>query len=106
MTEGQLHPTQHHEIKEETFRVLHGEIELILDGEMQILRRGQEALVKKGMKHSFKANSDSIIEELSTTSINTDSFYEDSYINKLSREDRKSILNLHFDHFSKNICVK
>ena len=104
MTEGQLHPTQHHEIKEETFRVLHGEIELILNGEKQILRRGQEALVRKGVKHSFKAIKNCIIEELSTTSINRDSFYEDSNINKLQREDRKTILNLHFDHFSKNIC--
>lgn len=106
MTEGQLHPTQHHEIKEETFRVLHGEIELVLNGTKQILRRGQEALVRKGTKHSFKAIKDCIIEELSTTSINTDSFYEDSNINNSPREDRKSILNLHFDHFSKNICLK
>lgn len=99
MTKGQEHPTQHHNVKEETFRVLHGELNLTLDGKSQILNRGEEALVRSGTKHSFIAKSDCIIEELSTTSINSDSFYEDQEINKLPRAERKTILNLHFDHF-------
>ena len=33
---GQFHPEQYHEQKEETFHVLHGEVELILNGQSQI----------------------------------------------------------------------
>ena len=101
MTSGQTHPTQYHNVKEETFRILHGEVEIILNGEIKRLSRGEEALVRSGTKHSFKAITNSIIEELSTTSINSDSFYEDEKINKLERNERKTILNLHFDYYTK-----
>ncbi len=99
MTQGQEHPTQFHNVKEETFRILYGELELNLDGESLILKKGDETLVRSSVKHSFKAKTDCIIEELSTTSIPEDSFYEDSNISNLKREDRKTNLNLHFDHF-------
>ena len=101
MTEGQCHPKQYHIEKEETFRVLYGEIELILNDKSMVLKRGKEALVKAGVKHSFKANTNCIIEELSTTSKNTDSYYEDSIISQMPREKRKTIINLHFDHYQK-----
>ncbi|ABB50400.1 N-acetylneuraminate synthase [Prochlorococcus marinus str. MIT 9312] len=99
MTEGQNHPTQFHDVKEETFRVLHGELELILDGQKKIIKCGEEALVRSGVKHSFRAITDCIIEELSTTSIADDSIYEDTKINDLPRGKRKTLVNLHFDHF-------
>ena len=101
MTKGQSHPTQYHNVKEETFRVLHGSLELILDGSLMNLYKGDEALVRSGVKHSFSAQSDCIIEELSTTSINEDSFYEDPKISSIDRSKRKTITNLHFDHFDK-----
>ena len=99
MTQGQEHPTQFHNVKEETFRILYGELELNLDGESLILKKGDETLVRSSVKHSFKAKTDCIIEELSTTSIPEDSFYVDSNISNLKREDRKTNVNLHFDHF-------
>lgn len=101
MTKGQEHPIQHHNVKEETFRILHGELELNLDSKSTVLAKGDESLVRSGVKHSFKANTDCIIEELSTTSIPEDSYYEDLNIKALRREDRKTIVNLHFDHFEK-----
>ncbi|MCR8538803.1 MAG: N-acetylneuraminate synthase family protein [Prochlorococcus marinus CUG1439] len=94
MTKGQNHPTQYHLVKEETFRILHGEIELILDGNSRILKKGDEALVRSSIKHSFNAISDCIIEELSTTSIKEDSYYSDKKISDLPREHRKSIHSL------------
>ena len=97
MTKGQMHPMQHHKVKEETFRVLHGKITLQLDNKKsRQLEMGDEALVEVGVKHSFKALSDCIIEEISTKSTSDDSYYEDQKINKMNREERKSFLNLHF----------
>ena len=101
MTSGQMHPTQYHNVKEETFRILHGEVEIILNGEIKRLTRGDEALVRSGTKHSFKAITNLIIEEISTTSINSDSFYDDEKINKMERSERKTILNLYFTNYAK-----
>ena len=99
LTEGQEHPTQYHNVKEETFRILHGEIELILDGKVMNLKKGDEALVRSNIRHSFKAISDCIIEEISTTSIKEDSFYIDEKINKMPRESRKSVESLNFGKY-------
>ena len=95
MTENQEHPTQHHNVKEETFRILHGQLELKLDGHIHNLKMGDEALVRSDVRHSFKAMTDCIIEEISTTSVSEDSFYEDNLINNLKREDRKTLVKLH-----------
>ena len=64
MTKGQMHPIQHHKIKEETFRILHGNISLQLNHSDPIrMGIGDEALVKVGVKHSFKALTDCIIKK-------------------------------------------
>ena len=67
MTNGQTHPMQYHNVKEETFRILHGEVEITLDGEISHLYIGDELLVRYEQKHYFKAITDTLIEELSTT---------------------------------------
>ena len=40
MTKGQFHPEQHHKVKEETFRVLYGELSLKIDEKTFTLKRG------------------------------------------------------------------
>tara|TARA_B100000401_G_C52723186_1_gene679685 strand:+ start:47 stop:1066 length:1020 start_codon:yes stop_codon:yes gene_type:complete len=97
MTEGQTHPTQFHNVKEELFRILYGKVKLVRDGEVKILNIGEEALVRSDVRHSFSAISDCIIEEISTTSLSEDSFYLDDKINSLSREERKTYMKLHLD---------
>jgi sialic acid synthase SpsE/mannose-6-phosphate isomerase-like protein (cupin superfamily) len=74
---GQKHPEQYHKVKEETFNVLHGEIELTIDKVMKKLSAGDVITIKPGQIHSWVCNSDSIIEELSTTHKVNDSFYLD-----------------------------
>ena len=81
---------QYHEIKEETFRVIYGKIELTINDKPTILCQGDEYLVRSRDIHSFKAITDCIIEELSTISIPADSYYLDPHINKLSRDERKT----------------
>ena len=90
MSSGQTHPAQYHEIKEETFRVIYGKIELTINDKPTILCQGDEYLVRSRDIHSFKAITDCIIEELSTISIPADSYYLDPHINKLSRDERKT----------------
>ena len=97
MTEGQTHPTQFHNVKEELFRVLYGKVKLVRNDKILILNTGEEALVRSDVKHSFTALRDCIIEEISTTSLSQDSFYIDEKINALSRNERKTYMKLHLD---------
>ncbi len=80
MLPGQHHPEQYHQAKEETFHVLHGEIELALDGEQRVCRRGDVVTVEKGVRHAFRSRSGAVMEEISSTHLQDDSFYVDPAI--------------------------
>jgi N-acetylneuraminate synthase len=92
MAEGQEHPEQFHRVKEETLRVLFGELEIELGGTTQRLTSGKAVVVEANAKHRFRAISDVVIEELSTTSSPTDSFYTDPKINSRPRTARKTMM--------------
>ena len=49
-------------------------------------------VVERGVMHNFWTDTGAIFEEISTTNFNDDSIYEDSKINKMNREDRKTKL--------------
>lgn len=82
MLPGQSHPEQYHEQKEESFHVLHGEIELTLNGETRTCRPGDIVTVERGVKHAFKSEPGAVIEELSSTHYKADSFYTDPAIGR------------------------
>jgi N-acetylneuraminate synthase len=90
---GQKHPTHHHRTKEETFHLLSGDIEINL-GDSQIVKMtpGDTLLVEPGTKHSFTSRSGAIIEEISTTHIKGDSYYDDDEINKKDLLERKTVV--------------
>jgi sialic acid synthase SpsE/mannose-6-phosphate isomerase-like protein (cupin superfamily) len=77
---GQTHPEQWHKLKDETYHILHGEINLTLDGVEQ--RRGvnEVVIIPRGVKHGFVTNTGVIIEEISTCYAQGDSFYTDGAI--------------------------
>lgn len=87
---GQFHPEQYHNQKEETFHVLHGELELQLDGKMQILGPGDVVTVMPGVRHAFRSVKGAVVEEISSTHFKNDSFYTDESITK--NPNRKSLL--------------
>jgi len=87
---GQNHPEQYHRNKEETFVVLHGEVELSLDGDRNVLKRGDVATVKPGVRHAFTTNTGCIIEEVSSTHYKDDSFYIDPDI--MENKNRKTLI--------------
>jgi len=87
---GQFHPEQYHEQKEETFHVLHGEVELILDGKSEAHGPGDVVTVEPGTRHAFRSEKGCIIEEISTTHFKHDSFYTDPSI--MQNKQRKTLL--------------
>jgi quercetin dioxygenase-like cupin family protein len=95
---GQSHPYHFHRLKEETFQVLWGEIYLDIDGKERLLRPGDTAVVLPGAWHKFRTDSGCIVEEISTTHHNNDSVYKDAAINKLPREERKTVVK-HWGRF-------
>jgi sialic acid synthase SpsE/quercetin dioxygenase-like cupin family protein len=87
---GQKHPEQYHKKKEETFVVLHGEVELNLDGNVTDLKRGDVVTIEPAVAHSFTTSSGCIIEEVSSTHYKDDSFYTDPQIQK--NKNRKTFI--------------
>ena len=94
----QKHPAQYHKIKQETFFILYGKIKLETIRKnkktVKILKEGDLVTLYPEDIHSFSGLSEdgAIIEELSTKSSSTDSFYLDASINK--NKDRKSFISL------------
>ena len=96
---NQIHPSQYHKKKQETFLIVYGKCKLDIVYKRKkssfILKPGETFTIKVGMIHKFKCISDSgcVIEEISTTSIKSDSFYIDSKISK--NKNRKSFISFY-----------
>ena len=89
----QKHPAHHHKLKEETFHLLHGTLDIWIDGKKKRLNPGDTCLVLPGVWHSFTTETGCIFEEISTTHYNNDSVYKDIKINKMDRSKRKTKVN-------------
>ncbi len=87
---GQRHPEQFHKLKEETFHVLYGEIQLELDSVAEVRRAGDVVTVERGVRHAFFSPIGAIIEEISSTHYKDDSYYTDPVIGQ--NKDRKTLL--------------
>ena len=88
----QKHPYHYHAVKEETFQLLSGELEVEIEGKRTSMKPGDTLLVEVGAWHKFHTLDGAIFEEISTTHINDDSFYEDERIARIAREERKTKL--------------
>jgi len=94
MLPRQKHPYHYHAKKEETFQLLHGDLEVCMEGHHTRLALGDTFLVEPGMWHKFHTLDGAVFEEVSTTHYNDDSFYDDEQISKISRENRKTQIDL------------
>jgi sialic acid synthase SpsE/mannose-6-phosphate isomerase-like protein (cupin superfamily) len=88
---GQKHPEQYHKIKEETFVVLYGDVQLTLDDVVKNCTRGDIVTVSRGTRHPFNSVNGTIIEEISSTHLTDDSYYTDETI--LKNKNRKTVLS-------------
>jgi sialic acid synthase SpsE/uncharacterized cupin superfamily protein len=87
---GQTHPTHMHELKEETFVVISGSLNIWLDEKHYHLKAGDQITVLPGVWHRFQTDNGCIFEEISTTAHKSDSRYQDPYIDRLSSRERKT----------------
>lgn len=87
---GQKHPAHYHKSKEETFQVLHGILDIEVDGQPHRLYPGQTILIQRGVWHRFSTPCGVVFEEISTTHVPGDSYYEHKSINSTPLERRKT----------------
>ena len=90
---GQRHPIHYHKVKEETFQLLWGDFEVSMNGGAPFsLKPGDALLVEPEARHSFSSKRGCIIEEISTTHIKGDSYYEDPEIARKDLLERKTVV--------------
>jgi N-acetylneuraminate synthase len=89
---GQKHPVHMHKVKEETFQLLYGDLTVNIDGKDTYMKPGDIQTVLREANHSFTSTKGAIFEEVSTTHIKNDSYYEDPIIRGLDPIERKTIL--------------
>jgi sialic acid synthase SpsE/quercetin dioxygenase-like cupin family protein len=77
---GQMHPEHRHTQKDETFHLLHGEIDLVLADQRRTCRKNDVIVIPRGVKHEFRSASGAVIEEISSTHTQDDSSYTDASI--------------------------
>ncbi len=92
MLPGQKHPFHYHKSKEESFQVLHGALILEYNDGQKVLKPGDIVTIMRGESHAFSSEEGCIFEEISTTHVKDDSFYEDKSISKQDLMQRKTIL--------------
>ncbi len=92
MLPSQSHPLHAHRIKEETFRLLWGDLEVKLNDNTVHMQPGDKLLIERGDIHGFSSVGGAIVQEVSTTHVVGDSDYEDPRIRELDPMQRKTIL--------------
>jgi len=98
---GQSHPVHYHAKKEETFNILYGSLIINISGQEKEYKPGEIVTIERGIKHSFSSRKGTVFEEISTTSLAEDSFYEDQQIEK--NKDRKTYMTFWQDWLYKPI---
>jgi sialic acid synthase SpsE/mannose-6-phosphate isomerase-like protein (cupin superfamily) len=92
---GQEHPEQYHKLKEETFQILYGDIELHLDGEARTCGEGEIITIARGVRHRFLSRHGAVIEEISSKHFPEDSYYTDPDIT--ANKARKTLVTYWVD---------
>ncbi len=89
---NQKHPEHFHKIKEETFILLEGSLDVYLENDKHRLKKGDILTIERGVKHSFESTTGAIFEEISTEHLSDDSYYTDDSINNNANRKSKIML--------------
>jgi sialic acid synthase SpsE len=95
---GQRHPAHFHKLKEESFHVLWGELDVVLDGRSRRSAPRRRADRAPGRVARVLERTGCVFEELSTTALTDDSFYRDPEIVRLTSAQRKTVVD-HWGRF-------
>jgi sialic acid synthase SpsE/quercetin dioxygenase-like cupin family protein len=90
MLPGQNHPEHWHTLKDETFHMLFGVIDLVLGGEPRRCAVNDVIVIPRGVRHEFSSATGAVIEEISSTHTKDDSSYSDPRIG--SNDQRKTYI--------------
>lgn len=88
---GQKHPEQWHNLKDETYHVLYGDVSVDLNGSRTTHKANSVVTIPHGIKHSFWTKGGAVIEEVSSSYSSDDSFYSDSTIS--GNKNRKTFVS-------------
>ena len=88
---GQKHPEQWHNVKDETYHILYGDVTVDLDGSQTTHKANGVVTIPHGIKHSFWTKSGAVIEEVSSSYSSDDSFYSDVAIG--ANKNRKTFVS-------------
>ena len=95
---GQIHPWHFHKLKEETFIINYGVLNIEIGKKKVNLTPGDQITVPPGIWHRFWTETGCVFEEISTTAFKNDSVYRDPKINKLKSYERKTTVD-HWGRF-------
>jgi len=98
---GQTHPVHYHKEKEETFNILFGDLTININGIEKEYGPGGMVTIERNTPHGFSSKNGAIFEEISTTSLSEDSFYQDPQIEK--NKNRKTYMTFWQDWLYKPI---
>src|ERR1039457_1841213 len=87
---GQTHPPQWHDLKDETYHILYGDVTVELDGNHSTHKSNDVITIPHGIKHSFWTEHGAIIEEISSSYFANDSYYTDDAI--MANMNRKTFV--------------
>jgi sialic acid synthase SpsE/mannose-6-phosphate isomerase-like protein (cupin superfamily) len=88
----QKHPVHYHDMKEESFQLLWGDVQINVNGTQNQLRPGQILTVLPREWHKFTSLNGCVLEEISTHHSSGDSFYEDPNIKSGEPKVRKTTI--------------
>ncbi len=78
--DGQRCPAHKHALKHETFYVVKGAVKMTVDGKDRTLGIGNVLAMPQGCVHTFEAEGDSLILEISMPCLIADNYFEDRTI--------------------------
>ncbi len=87
---GQTHPGMFHKVKDESFFLLFGDLNLKLNNIEVPIKEGEIVSITPKTIHEFSSTNGAIIEEVSTSHLDNDSFYVDETINQ--NKNRKTVV--------------
>ena len=87
---GQKHPEQWHNVKDETYHVLYGDVIVDLDGIQTSHKANEVVTIPHGVRHSFWTKGGAVIEEVSSSYSSNDSLYTDPAIS--ANKNRKTFV--------------
>jgi N-acetylneuraminate synthase len=92
MLPNQTYPLHFHRIKDESYFILSGDLNVVVEEDEHTLLKGDILNVPRRFTHSFKTKNGCVFEEISTAYLDNDSVYDDKRIQQAPKSFRTTVL--------------